>query len=111
MSQSSFCITRRESDSLLKFTGRASVELAIELQRELLATDMNAIAIDWEQSEHIEASVLQVLLACKLNKGCTERELRVERDNPSIREYLKRAGLTDFFSVDPNTETPEGTDA
>jgi anti-anti-sigma regulatory factor len=90
----------RDSTAIrLKICGDAGVENATELRQRLLATEISGdLVVDWEAAERVHTSVLQVLLSFSktLKPGCS---VRVEKDNPQLREYLELSGLSDFFPL------------
>lgn len=89
-------LSRRDGVILVQLTGRAGVEAAAQLHEQLLQVNINQpIVVDWGQTEHIEACVLQVLLACR--RGAEGQSLSVESDNIRVREYLKLSGLSEHF--------------
>jgi len=85
---------------MVKLEGSARVETAVRLKQELAQAQIaHEVAIDWGEAEHVDACVLQVLLA--LGKLLAERgsSLIVDRDNPKVRQYLKLSGLSEYFPV------------
>ncbi len=100
MSQSGLCVFEEEGRTMVKLEGSARVETAVRLKQELAQAQIaHEVAIDWGEAEHVDACVLQVLLA--LGKLLAERgsSLIVDRDNPKVRQYLKLSGLSEYFPV------------
>ena len=99
----------------LEIEGSARVEMAVLLKQKLEETKIaHEVAIDWEGAEHVDACVLQVLLA--LRQSLAERgvALMVEKDNAKVRGYLKLSGLSEYFPVRdpaPQAVPSEGNDA
>ena len=84
----------------LKIEGNARVETAVFLQQNLAqARITHGVAVDWGEAEHVDACVLQVLLA--LRKLLAERGLpfMVDKDNAKVRGYLRLSGLSECFPV------------
>lgn len=93
----------------VKLAGSAGVETAVLLKQQLMQTHIaNEVVIDWGEVEHVEASVLQVLLA--LGKLLTARglTLTVDKDNAKVRRFLKLSGMSEYFPVrdDPHPVAP-----
>ena len=85
---------------VVKIEGSARVETAALLKEKLSKSrPAKNVAIDWGEAEHVDACVLQVLLA--LSKLLAERgsSLVVSRDNIRVREYLRLSGLAEYFPV------------
>jgi anti-anti-sigma factor len=105
----------RDGILILQLKGKARVEAAQLLQQQLAQIDSNRdLALDWEQAEHIDACVLQVLLAFRKSRSDRQFSLTVDRDNPHVREYLRMSGLSDYFPVrasQPSIPTSERSDA
>jgi hypothetical protein len=57
------------------------------------------VALDWENAEHVDGCVLQVLLALQLSLNRRGLRVCVARDNPKVRDYLRRAGLSAYFPL------------
>lgn len=84
----------------LKFVGRSRFEAAESLKSALLASRPKAnVALDWENAEHVDGCVLQVLLALQLSLNRRGLRVCVARDNPKVRDYLRRAGLSAYFPL------------
>ena len=62
---------------------------------------VHAVAIEWDQAEHVDACVLQVLLAIRKLLKDRGLPLTVTKDNPKVREYLKWSGLSEYFPAQP----------
>ena len=93
-----------EQDDLLslKLRGDARVEAAALLLQQAAQADLQKdVAVDWEEAEHVETSVFQVLLAIQKRLTQHGRSLIVEKDNPHVRDCLQLAGLSDSFPVQP----------
>jgi len=90
----------REDTTILKLRGNSRADAARLLLEQLLESPISQnVAVDWEQAEHVDACMLQVLLAlrnCLVQQGLS---LSVTMDNPAVREYLRLAGLSEFFPV------------
>ena len=100
MSAEQISVKVRASDVLVKLRGNVRVDSASSLQQRLLETlGTKDLAVDWEQAEHVDASALQVLLACAKTLKQRTGALRVEKDNPHVRQYLELAGLSDYFPL------------
>jgi anti-anti-sigma regulatory factor len=100
MEQPGLSLLDEDSRIIVKIEGNARVETAMLLKQSLAQTPMaREVAIDWSEAEHVDASVLQVLLA--LRKSLSEHSLpfTVDRDNLKVREYLKLSGLSEYFPV------------
>ncbi len=91
--------------TVVKVEGNARVEMAALLKDKLaLAQLAHDVAIDWSEAEHVDASVLQVLLALRKLLAEHSLALMVDKDNAKVRSYLKLSGLSDYFPlrVQPN---------
>ncbi len=100
MGQPGVSVSDEENCMMVKLEGSARVETAILLKQKLAQSQIaREVAIDWGEAEHVDASVLQVLLV--LGKSLAERGSRivVDQDNPRVREYLKLSGLSEYFPV------------
>ncbi len=94
---SSVSISRTDGVIRVTLVGRAGVDLAGELRTKLSEIGpTESISIDWGKAEHVEASVLQVLLSLQRSGG---RSLCVRGDNEKVRQYLKLSGLSESFPV------------
>lgn len=98
---------------VIRLERRARVETAVLLKQRLSQAVARDVAIDWAEAEHVDACVLQVLLA--LRNLLQERGLSfvVHRDNTKVRDYLKLSGLADYFPVRErtrNASSAEGAD-
>lgn len=85
---------------VVQFEGNARVETATLLKEELAQVQItHNVAVEWDQAEHVDACVLQVLLI--LRKLLKDRGLSftVGKDNTRVREYLKWSGLSEYFPV------------
>ena len=86
----------------VKLRGKGGVETALLLRDQLMSVRTpKDIALDWEESEHVDASLLQVLLAWKKEFAAKGRRLSVAADNPRVREYLRWSGLAEQFPLSP----------
>jgi anti-anti-sigma factor len=100
VAQPGLSVFDEEGRMIVKIEGSARVETAVLLKQELSQAQIpHEVAVDWGDAEHVDACVLQVLLA--LGKFLTERgsSLIVDRDNPKVRQYLKLSGLSEYFPV------------
>jgi anti-anti-sigma factor len=100
MAQSGLSLSDEDGRMIVKIEGNARVETAMLLKQSLAQTPAaHEVAIDWGEAEHVDASVLQVLLA--LRKSLVEQGLpfMVDSDNLKVREYLKLSGLSEYFPV------------
>ncbi len=87
-------IVERDDLCCLCFTGSARVEVATRLQGKLqMAPADENLFIDWVNAEHVDASVMQVLLAYRISLKEHGASLFAEKDNPRVREYLMLSGL------------------
>jgi len=89
-----------EGRLIVKIEGSARVETAVLLKQNLAPAQItHGIAIDWDAAEHVDACVLQVLLA--LRQLLAERGLSfiVNKDNPKVRGFLKLSGMSEYFPV------------
>jgi hypothetical protein len=78
--------------TLVTLTRHAGVEVAAQLHDQLLSAEVSApVQIDWSQAEHLEACVLQVLLACRYD-DVARGQLTIGGDNPDVRKYLELSG-------------------
>lgn len=113
MAEPGVSLLDEEGRTVLKIAGSARVETAVLLRESLAQRPPDReVAIDWSEAEHVDASVLQVLLA--LRRSLVERGLSfiVDKDNLKVREYLKLAGLSDCFPLRANLSgTPPSEDA
>jgi anti-anti-sigma factor len=93
-------VSQEAGATLVRLEGRAGVEIAGELRQLLLQAGIpGPLLIDWDQAEHIESCVLQVLLAHRPVLHAQEKPLLVRADNPHIRQYLRLSDLADYFPV------------
>lgn len=83
----------------IKLTGVVDVRAAADLQRELLAFGIPGgdVTLDWSEAERVDLSAIQLLLAFRTAPLSAGRAFWVSGDKPSIREYLRIAGLSDHF--------------
>jgi anti-anti-sigma factor len=89
-----------DGHTVVRIEGNARVETAVLLKQSLVQTQMaHAVAIDWGKAEHVDACVLQVLLALRQLLAKRGLPWMVDRDNPKVREYLKLSGLSEYFPV------------
>jgi anti-anti-sigma factor len=108
-------LRERNGTVLVKLRGDVRVEAAAQLLLEAAQADPQKDAVvDWEQAEHVDTCVFQVLLSFQQRLAESGRSLKVEKDNPHVREYLRLAGLSDLFPVRPaqspvaSRENPDG---
>jgi anti-anti-sigma factor len=107
MAQPGLSLFDDEGHTTVKIEGSARVEMAVLLKQELTRAQIaHEVAIDWGEAEHVDACVLQILLA--FGKLLAERgsSLIVERDNPKVRQYLELSGLSEYFPV--RDRSPQG---
>src|SRR5580658_1627121 len=100
MAQPSVSLIDEENRMVVKIEGNARVEAAVLLKQGLMQSKLaHEVAIDWGDAEHVDACVLQILLA--LRQAVTERGLTflVDIDNSHVRQYLKLSGLSEYFPV------------
>ena len=100
MEQSGVLLLDEDGRMRVRLEGSARVETAVLLQQKLMQTQIaNDVVIDWAEVEHVDACVLQVLLA--LGKLLTARGLTlvVEKDNAKVRRFLKLSGMSEYFPV------------
>ena len=100
MEQPGLSLLDEDGRMIVKIEGNARVETAMLLKQSLAQTPAaREVAIDWSAAEHVDASVLQILLA--LRKSLAERGLpfMVDKDNLKVRGYLKLSGLSEYFPV------------
>lgn len=93
-------IDDREKEIVVRLAGAARVEAAGRLRERFLqiGTPKN-VALAWKDAEHVDASVLQVLLAVQKELSAGGRTLHVEEDNLTVRHYLQVSGLAGHFPV------------
>jgi len=115
MAESGLSVSDDEGRMIVKIEGSARVEMAVLLKQKLEETQIaQEVAIDWEGAEHVDACVLQVLLALRQTLAERGVSLMVVKDNAKVRGYLKLSGLSEFFPVrDPASPAvpSEGSDA
>jgi anti-anti-sigma factor len=115
MADSGFVLLDKQDRMIVRLEGAARVETASLIKQELAqASITHNVAIDWGGAEHVDASVLQVLLA--LRKLVVERGLSfmVDKDDARVRGYLKLSGLSEYFLVrdhSPGAPPAESTNA
>lgn len=91
-------LSERDVGVCIKLSGQARVDTAALLMEQLAGFQHSKDVLpDWEEVEHVDASVLQVLLALNQQLEAAGRRLRVQIDNPHVREHLQVAGLAEFF--------------
>jgi anti-anti-sigma factor len=103
-----------EDCTMLKLEGSARVETATLLLQELSQSSIaHDMAIDWEQAEHVDACVLQVLLALRKMLADRGLSLTVDKDNSHVRGYLELSGLSQYFPkrVRQDARSSEAADA
>jgi anti-anti-sigma factor len=109
MAESGFSVFEEENCVIVKIEGSARVESAALLRQRLAQTQIaHEVAIDWSEAEHVDASVLQVLLALRKLLADRRLPLVVDQDNSKVRGYLKLSGLSEYFPV---RELPPHTSA
>jgi anti-anti-sigma factor len=114
MPESGVSVLENDDCVVVRFEGRARVETAVHLKQRLSQAVARDVAIDWAEAEHVDACVLQVMLALRkllLERG---RSFGVRRDNAKVRDYLKMSGLADYFPVRNQLSDPspvEGANA
>jgi len=94
--------------TVLRLEGHARVETATRLRETLAQAPLaQPVAIEWDQAEHVDACVLQVLLA--LRKLLMDRGLSfaVGKDNAKVRAYLNWSGLSEYFPVQSPSPEPQ----
>jgi len=91
-------IDHREDAIVLRLSGPARVAAAEQLREKFLqiGTRKNLV-LAWKNAEHVDASVLQVLLAIRSELAAGGLALRVEEDNAMVRHYLQVSGLAGYF--------------
>ncbi len=95
-----FSLFDEDGRTVVKIEGNARVETAMLLKQSLAQTQTaHEVAIDWGEAEHVDASVLQVLLAFRKSLAERGSAFMVDRDNLKVREYLKLSGLSEYFPV------------
>jgi len=100
MAESGLFVSDDEGRMMVKIEGSARVEMAVLLKQKLEETQIaHDVAIDWEGAEHVDACVLQVLLALRQSLAERGMSLMVEKDNAKVRGYLKLSGLSEYFPV------------
>jgi anti-anti-sigma factor len=100
MAQPGFSLFEQDNCAMVKIEGNARVETAVLLKQELSRMQIDhEVAIDWSDAEHVDACVLQVLLAFRKSLAKRGFSLMVDKDNPKVRNYLKLSGLAQFFPV------------
>jgi len=93
-------IEDRENGIEVRLTGSARVEAANRLRERFLQIGtLKNITLAWKDAEHVDASVLQVLLAVQKELSAGGRTLHVEEDNLTVRHYLQVSGLAGHFPV------------
>ncbi len=106
MAQSGLVIDKNDC-IIVRLDGNARVETATLLKESLAQAQMtHNVAVEWDQAEHVDACVLQVLLA--LRKLLSERglSLTVGKDNAKVRKYLKLSGLSEYFPAQSGSSEP-----
>jgi anti-anti-sigma factor len=115
MAEPGISLLDEEGRTILKIEGSARVETAVLLKQKLAEVEIDHdVTLDWAEAEHVDASVLQVLLALRKSLAEDGLELVVNNDNPRVRVYLKLSGLSEYFPVReqvsqaPPNEAPHG---
>ena len=112
MAQSGLSLIDKEDCLVVKIEGSARVEAAVLLKEKLAKTKFaHEVVIDWGEAEHVDASVLQVLLALRQTLAEQGLSFLVDIDNSKVRQYLNLSGLSEYFplrSQPPNPPMPEG---
>jgi len=93
-----------EDGTLIRLMGHARVETAVRIHEALAKVPFaHPVTVEWEEAEHVDGCVLQLLLA--VQKILKERglSLTVRKDNPKVREYLNLAGLSEYFPAQPES--------
>jgi anti-anti-sigma regulatory factor len=109
MAQSGISLFAEGNLTMLKIEGNARVETAALLKLRLTQTQIERdMAIDWGEAEHVDACVLQVLLALHRALAAEGLSLTVKKDNLKVRQYLHLSGLSEYFPVrrDPRSSEP-----
>ena len=102
MENETYSLNERQGTMIVKLAAKARVDAAIMLHHQLLQGNLQQhVAVDWSEADHVDASVLQVLLG--LQRSLSERgfSLTVALDNERVREYLQYSGLSECFPVKP----------
>ncbi|MGA9528540.1 MAG: STAS domain-containing protein [Terriglobales bacterium] len=100
MTEAGISLLDEEGRMVVKIEGKARVETAVLLRQKLAESLITQeVAIDWAEAEHVDASVLQVLLALRKLLGERGLPLVVDKDNTKVREYLRLSGLTEYFPL------------
>ena len=98
MSEPLVSLHRGEDTTVLTLRGNSRADAARLLLEQLRQTEiMQPVVVDWEQAEHVDTCVLQVLLALQKQLALGGLSLGIARDNPAVREYLQLAGLSGNF--------------
>ena len=94
----------QEGCTLIRLVGHARMETAVLLHESLAkAPFAHSVMIEWEEAEHVDACVLQVLLAVRKALSARGLALTVRKDNPKVREYLNLSGLAEYFPAQPQS--------
>jgi anti-anti-sigma factor len=114
MSESMVAPLQGEEVTVLKLQGSCRADAARQLLEQILQLTMTQnVLVDWEQAEHVDTCVLQVLLTLQRHLGQRGFSLSVAKDNSAVREYLQLAGLSDALPLqsDPSPAREEAADA
>lgn len=115
MEQPGLCLLDENGQMIVKIEGNARVETAALLKQSLAQTQTaSGVAIDWSAAEHVDASVLQVLLALRNSLAEHGLPFVVDKDNLQVREFLRLSGLSEYFPVrehPPQTSPAESANA
>jgi anti-anti-sigma factor len=89
-----------EEVTVLKLQGNCRADTARLLLEQILQLTMTQnVLVDWEQAEHVDTCVLQVLLALQKHLGQRGFSFSVAKDSPAVREYVQLAGLSDALPL------------
>lgn len=90
MEQPGLSLFDEDGRMIVRIEGNARVETAMLLQQTLAQTQgAHEVGIDWGAAEHVDASVLQVLLALRTSLAERGLPFLVDKENVKVREYLK----------------------
>jgi anti-anti-sigma factor len=102
--QPGLSVLNMDGRMIVRIEGNARVETAM-LLKQILEQSLEQtpaapeVAIDWSEAEHVDASVLQVLLALRKSLDEHGTPFVVDKDNSKVREFLKLSGLAEYFPV------------
>jgi len=108
MEQPTVSLADRDGTAVVTVRGRTTVEACKQLQQRLLQANISGnVVVEWEQAEHVHASLLQILLALQAMIAPRGFSLSVGKDSRQVRNYLEMAGLAGRFPVQPAAPASE----